>query len=403
MIVAVVPKFPILPFSHIRSQMIMHSSIFIPCLAVSVATFVAAQFETSGDRDASTNINCTLWQDWPDTYYPELGETCASISEAYYMDEQDFIRWNPIVGENCEYPAQGNAYCVYVDEYDENAAYDAEEGDGATSTTSSWGTEEEWDSESGAVTTEEEAETRGSDLKDSAVSEDLILGEGALDGESGSPITEADCTRTGPGQYDCETTASLWGITEEDFIAMNPSVGEGCSDIIRGQYYCVQARTHPLLDESTTPECTQHTDYPTTSDLYREAQGDTCKSFSDFWFIRESDFLKWNPVLGDDCENFEQGRRYCVWVDGAQSYYDHILGNETTTGMDGEASSTATAGESTSSKSETESASTTASPSETESASATASPSEEGSAGLRLSASMWLVMALGTLGCFIMV
>lgn len=339
--------------------------------------FVAGQ---TGALDPSTNENCTITQNWPDPMYPELGNTCADIAQYWFLDVQDFIDWNPIVGENCENLVEGSVYCVWVS--DSSTA--EEEGEESS--------EEENVSQGDWFDSDEDAGVSSSNLLDSNVPEDFVLEEDALDGENGSPISGDDCIRIGPGQQDCSTMASLWSISEEDFIAMNPSVGSPCSDIVYGQDYCVQARTHPDLDQSTTPDCATHIPYPDPSDLVREAAGHTCKSFTDFWYIRLEDFLEWNPVVGKECENFEEGKRYCIWVNGARSYYDHVLGNETMSATEGAAATATAKSESAETTSSESSASATASPS-------ASSPADEGTAGLRTGGGIGALAWLAGLAC----
>lgn len=53
---------------------------------------------------------------------------------------------------------------------------------------------------------------------------------------------------------------------------------------------------------------------------WKAHDGDTCASLSADWSVSESDFVKWNPSVGDDCSKpLVVGQEYCVEDDGSGS------------------------------------------------------------------------------------
>ncbi|KAL1835396.1 hypothetical protein VTJ49DRAFT_6816 [Mycothermus thermophilus] len=130
----------------------------------------------------------------------------------------------------------------------------------------------------------------------------------------------------------CASIAEFWGITEEDFIAWNPSVGPGCSlGVVPEQEYCIEwiepttsvtaTPTTTSTTSSTTtitgPSPTQTGIIPTCTTFHKVVSGDTCQKIVDkYGTFTLSDF-RWDGSAGNapgptqtgitpDCTTFYQ-------------------------------------------------------------------------------------------------
>ncbi|KFY68922.1 hypothetical protein V496_00686 [Pseudogymnoascus sp. VKM F-4515 (FW-2607)] len=112
-------------------------------------------------------------------------------------------------------------------------------------------------------------------------------------------------------------TDYFFGFNEAQFISRNPAVFYDCSNLVIGNYYCVQAQAYqpspavfsgPSLP-SPLPNCT-------VSDCiawYRATETDNCTSvpqtFGSFSLV---EFTQWNSINPANCTGFDTGYFYCI-------------------------------------------------------------------------------------------
>ncbi|KEY65064.1 hypothetical protein S7711_09857 [Stachybotrys chartarum IBT 7711] len=140
-------------------------------------------------------------------------------------------------------------------------------------------------------------------------------------------------------QEDCAYFAARWGISVQDFINWNPSVGADCTGIVIGQEYCVE-RNWGIPEETTTTTTTTTTTIPFTrtttvptgshrpsptqpgliescTAFYMAVSGDTCDSivarYGTFTLVQ---FRTWNPAVGSECRSLWAETYYCVGIPG---------------------------------------------------------------------------------------
>ncbi|KAF7551418.1 hypothetical protein G7Z17_g5037 [Cylindrodendrum hubeiense] len=140
------------------------------------------------------------------------------------------------------------------------------------------------------------------------------------------PTTEGD---------DCQALADAWGISVEDFIAWNPSVGDDCSGIQVGESYCVERNWGAPIETSTitdadptptkpsngieTPDPVQLGIVSNCNKFYYVKKGENCRDIAAENGITEDDFGKWNPKVGATCTGLWADTYACVSIIGHQS------------------------------------------------------------------------------------
>lgn len=147
--------------------------------------------------------------------------------------------------------------------------------------------------------------------------------------------------------WGCAEILDLYRLTIQEFYDMNPTVGQDCTGLSLGSYYCVRVgRVLPPDEEtittsppttSTGTTSTGTTTGPTstiTSDIpvvtptpIREGMASNCNKF----FLRDDpnmfcfdiaatnqvsleDFYLWNPAVNSDCSGLWPDYYYCVGV-----------------------------------------------------------------------------------------
>lgn len=142
---------------------------------------------------------------------------------------------------------------------------------------------------------------------------------------------------------ECDRILSTFNITEEQFRRLNPSVGPDCENFEPRIAYCAEENWEPFgppdytvigseplpidnstsgdsppgesmdgpLDPSTAKNCVFAMEWPSVLDM-----GDTCASIAEFNEISESEFIEWNPIVGEECDNLIPGNQYCVEIEG---------------------------------------------------------------------------------------
>ncbi|GMG23368.1 unnamed protein product [Aspergillus oryzae var. brunneus] len=170
---------------------------------------------------------------------------------------------------------------------------------------------------------------------------------------------------------ECETIATKYGITLQQFYTWNPAIGSTCRFLWKDNYVCVgitgasistiinnhkrleqeaieltdslditrstipptstahittsSAVATPTLPTTTAPSPIQP-GTPTDCVSYYEVQpGDDCWGIINkrFTYLTEDQFIKWNPAVGSSCKIL-LGYHYCVAVKTAQPMPDTI-------------------------------------------------------------------------------
>ncbi|KAJ3493592.1 hypothetical protein NLG97_g4635 [Lecanicillium saksenae] len=121
----------------------------------------------------------------------------------------------------------------------------------------------------------------------------------------------------------CWQITSHNGISQEQFAKWNPEVGEQCTGLRFEAYACVGVlpETTPT-PTSTTPPNTIQTPQPTQPGMVRNCTkfhyiwtGNWCGQITSYNGISQEDFAKWNPQIGQDCKGLVYEAYACVAVD----------------------------------------------------------------------------------------
>ncbi|RYP03040.1 hypothetical protein DL765_010618 [Monosporascus sp. GIB2] len=134
-----------------------------------------------------------------------------------------------------------------------------------------------------------------------------------------------------------------WGITMEDFVRWNSSLGVGCRAYAVGKSYCVEAYGEPKPTTSLPPPSTttkNPTELPTTTTapkhtngietptpihpgmvdncdaFYLVKSGDGCSTIAEKHGITLKELVTWNPEIGDTCSGLWKDVNVCVSVIG---------------------------------------------------------------------------------------
>ncbi|KAK1766653.1 hypothetical protein QBC33DRAFT_570776 [Phialemonium atrogriseum] len=108
-------------------------------------------------------------------------------------------------------------------------------------------------------------------------------------------------------------------ITEAQFIARNPSVGDGCKNgLVPGTDCCLDPDTLVLATSSTTkPTSTAKSPNNHHDGPQRVVSGDTCANIvSHYGTFTIDEFYKWNPAVRKDCSSLFLGYYVCIGIPG---------------------------------------------------------------------------------------
>ncbi|KAJ5640366.1 uncharacterized protein N7484_008228 [Penicillium longicatenatum] len=218
----------------------------------------------------STANATTECYDW---YGTEDGDSCDLICRANNIPVSALYKWNPAVeflGADCTNLWMQASYCVQGPGW-EDVAYNQTSSVTSTTTTGEWYI---------------------------AMANDTCLG-----------ITKE------------------YSISQAQFYAWNPAIGEDCTDLEIDDAYCVKAPTtisttttssvasQTSTGTSITPPGPTQADIPSNCDAYALAQTDDgCQTFADRNKITLTNLYKWNPALNNACENFWAKEAYCIGV-----------------------------------------------------------------------------------------
>ncbi|GES63224.1 putative muramidase [Aspergillus terreus] len=295
--------------------------------------------------------NCNKW------YTIQKGDTCFSVTTAFGISMDDFLRWNPSVSADCLVNFWADtSYCVGVGPVESTTT----KANGPRPTTTITTT---------ITTTSDESTTKATGPRPTTTITTTITTTpiSTTDTTDSSytfinPITSWNVTttpvetawpptRTQEGQAkNCnrwhrvragETCESIhaqydsW-MTFENLLEWNPALKEDCRYPWVGWWVCVGVKptttfsisyppqTPPPMvipsPTTTSPDPPEETARPTQpgiapncQDFHKAEKGDTCeKILKDVPLLKEDDLHKWNPALGPDCKGLIPGYYYCV-------------------------------------------------------------------------------------------
>ncbi|KAL1641021.1 hypothetical protein SLS58_006463 [Diplodia intermedia] len=214
-------------------------------------------------------------------YLAAKGDTCDTIINMYgTFTFTEFYAWNPAVDEDCSGLWASTYYCVGVP---------------STPTV-----------KPSATTSAPTATPTGPSPVQEGVVDTCTTFYKAVSGDS------------------CTAIVNRYGtFSMADFTTWNPAVGEDCSGLWLGYYYCVGVPGTPTAKPTTTqtsamptatgPSPTQDGIISTCTRYYKAVSGDSCsKIASSYGTFSLDDFLSWNPAVGQDCSGLWLGYYYCI-------------------------------------------------------------------------------------------
>lgn len=216
-------------------------------------------------------------------YKAANGDTCDKIIASFggIFTSEEFISWNPAVGENCRDLWAGYYYCVGI---------------------------------AGTPT------TPPPEIPDPTETTSIPAGPSPT--QDGIISTCNRYHKAEEGDF-CASVVAQYGITLDQFLAWNTALSADCSGFWLGYYYCVGI---PGIDPPTTtatglppgPSPTQPGIVETCDKYHKAVSGDNCADVSAKYGITLDQFLEWNTAVSADCTGFWLGYYYCVGVPGTE-------------------------------------------------------------------------------------
>ncbi|KAK6222736.1 hypothetical protein LQW54_000917 [Pestalotiopsis sp. IQ-011] len=165
-------------------------------------------------------------------------------------------------------------------------------------------------------------------------SEELVLWNPSLadaDASAEAATTTVGNSYTYPNKYFGDPDARS-GLSKRKLHHLNPTVGEDCSGLAVGTYYCIGTSNDEILEYDDLDDSTTATAVATTSSgvstpspvqtgmvsncdgFYDVFAGDGCWAIANSYIIDLDDVYAWNPAVGTDCSGLEAGVYVCVGV-----------------------------------------------------------------------------------------
>lgn len=260
-----------------------------------------------------TRVDCSSYI-WFDNLTDNAAIDCWSLAQARGITSEEFILWNPSLGENS---TSGTTTAVESSSATTNAyAYPC-----TLSASTSY-----------CVNLVSSTTTSA----DTSIQTPIPRGAGEI----------ANCTNWyAPQSYDtCEGILIVFDLTLDVLFTMNPTIGTDCTGMALGTYYCIS--TYPggipagidgqtgsvssMTTTTTTAASTTTTGSPTTGvstptpvqtgitascdEFYYVQSGDGCWAIANSYGIDLDDFYAWNPAVGSDCSGLWPNYYVCVEV-----------------------------------------------------------------------------------------
>ncbi|KAJ7751586.1 hypothetical protein B0H16DRAFT_1547596 [Mycena metata] len=293
-------------------------------LAFGVSYCVATSNTTSGSGPPANVAPGTITAGCTEYHTVVSGDDCASIESMFSLSLAQFIAMNPELNAGCTNLALGDAYCVASSNSTStgppaNVApgtitagcteyHTVVSGDGCVSIESTFGLSP---AQFIAMNPELNAGCTNLALGDAycvASSNSTSIGPPAnvAPGTITAGCTEYHTIVSGDG---CANIESMFGLLLAQFIAMNPELNAGCTNLALGDAYCVQSSNSTAtgppsnLAAGSLSNCTTY---------HTVISGDNCQTMEASSGIAASDFLRWNPEVNSACTNIFAGEAYCV-------------------------------------------------------------------------------------------
>ena len=119
----------------------------------------------------------------------------------------------------------------------------------------------------------------------------------------------------------------LGTVSVADFAHWNPAVGDDCSKLFLGFYYCIavpgtpSTRTSVSTTVARTPKPTSKAPQPQQPGIVAKCfkyhlvdKGESCSSIEQTEKISAENFQKWNTGIKRDCSNLFLGFYVCVGI-----------------------------------------------------------------------------------------
>ncbi|RTE80388.1 hypothetical protein BHE90_005106 [Fusarium euwallaceae] len=198
--------------------------------------------------------------------------TCLSIQDYYKLPLADFYKWNPAVGTSCQSLLANYYVCV-----------------GVTDSTPT-------PTQTGGI-------------------------------ETPSPIQNGmvkDCNKFHlvKTTTTCSSIETYYKLSLSDFYKWNPAVGTNCQSLLANYYVCVGVSSSTPTPTQTssngieTPSPIQNGMAKNCNKFHLVKTTTTCASIENYYSLPLSDFYKWNPAVGTNCQSLLANYYVCVSVVG---------------------------------------------------------------------------------------
>ncbi|CAG8961709.1 hypothetical protein HYFRA_00006249 [Hymenoscyphus fraxineus] len=228
------------------------------------------------------------------TWEAENGDTCQSMAASWGITQAQFISYNS--GVSCNALVVGKEYCV---EWTGPAPGPTTANPVPTPSTTST---------SIIVTTTTPAAPSGPSPT-----------QGGIIGDLGQKFHLAVSGDTCGG-----IVSNYGGFSLQQFYSWNPAVGNDCSGLFLGYYYCVAVTGTPTGPPATTTTAAPSGPSPTQGGIVADCKkyhhavsGDTCQKIVDTYrTFSLSEFYSWNPAVKTDCSGLFLDYYYCIAITG---------------------------------------------------------------------------------------
>ncbi|GJJ07059.1 hypothetical protein Clacol_001258 [Clathrus columnatus] len=135
----------------------------------------------------------------------------------------------------------------------------------------------------------------------------------------------------------CDIIQGNFDISNAAFLALNPEVNGGCTDLIAGLAYCVQATPAPPPPPSPPPSTippnvANGTIIDGCTNFFTISEGTHCSDIESLFNISDSLFHLLNPEVDSFCSNLVPGEAYCVAGSAPTTVPSNVATGTITTG-----------------------------------------------------------------------
>lgn len=258
-------------------------------------------------------------------YYTVVsGDGCASIESKFNLTLSQFITMNPELNSGCTNLALAEAYCVASS----NSTSSGPPANVAPGTITA-GCTKYYTVVSGDGCGSIETKFNLTLAQFTAMNPEINSGCTNLALAEAYCVASSNSTSTGPPSNvaqgtitqgctkyytvvsgdGCASIESKFTLTLAQFIAMNPEINSGCTNLALAEAYCVASSNSTTtgppsnLAVGSLANCTSY---------HTVVSGDTCTAMDTSAHIALADFLRWNPEINVGCTNIQLAAAYCV-------------------------------------------------------------------------------------------